>query len=182
VCVLARVRRVVSEHASWLRADCHAVWRINKLVATGIVSYRRKGGAGVSALCASTALQPHEASVVCVCPPDGEKQRTRDITPGSTASVEKSVFSEGKPCGSYQCVSPLGEGTTSTCFVVRNVKTLELCVLKVPKSNATQYTVTEAYYTALLDHFNIIMHHETFIHDGQLIVAMELCAVRATHQ
>ena len=30
----------------------------------------------------------------------------------------------------------------------------------------------------ILDHVNIVAHHETFVHDGQLIVAMELCEVR----
>jgi serine/threonine protein kinase len=55
---------------------------------------------------------------------------------------------------------------------------LRIAVPQVPKSNATQYTVTEAYYMAILDHVNIVAHHETFVHDGQLIVAMELCEVR----
>jgi hypothetical protein len=60
----------------------------------------------------------------------------------------------------------------------RPIRNLRIAAPQVPKSNATQYTVTEAYFTALLDHVNIVEHHETFVHDGQLIVAMELCEVR----
>ena len=50
---------------------------------------------------------------------------------------------------------------------------------QVPKMNSTSHMVAESYFAALLIHPNIVKHLETFIHDGNLIVAMELCAVRA---
>ena len=50
---------------------------------------------------------------------------------------------------------------------------------QAPKRNSTSHMVAEAYFTAWLSHPNIVKHLETFIHDGNLIVAMELCAVRA---
>jgi hypothetical protein len=54
--------------------------------------------------------------------------------------------------------------------------------LQMPKfefrDSLTQNSVTEAYCAALLNHNNIIKHHQTFIHKGLLVVASEYCAVR----
>jgi serine/threonine protein kinase len=49
------------------------------------------------------------------------------------------------------------------------------------KGSHTQSSVTEAYLAALLNHPNIVHHHQTFIHDGTLVVASEYCMVRHRH-
>jgi len=93
------------------------------------------------------------------------------------SDVHASVFKHGLSCGRYEFVATLGEGSTAVCFTVMKVDTSELCVLKAPKRNSTSHMVAEAYFTAWLSHPNIVKHLETFIHDGNLIVAMELCAM-----
>jgi hypothetical protein len=54
-----------------------------------------------------------------------------DAVRSSDQSSSHPVFRDGRPCGSYLFVALMGEGCTSTCFVVQNANTLELCVLKV---------------------------------------------------
>jgi serine/threonine protein kinase len=50
--------------------------------------------------------------------------------------------------------------------------------LQIPKfTRQTQSSVTEAYCAALLDHVNIVKHHQTFIHQGLLVVASEYCGL-----
>jgi serine/threonine protein kinase len=52
-----------------------------------------------------------------------------------------------------------------------------LVLPQVPKRKKSKLAVTEAYNMALIDHINIVSHHETFIHDGQLVLVMEYCEV-----
>jgi hypothetical protein len=49
----------------------------------------------------------------------------------SVQSLLHPVFRDGRACGSYLFVAPLGEGSTAACFVVQNANTLKLGVLKV---------------------------------------------------
>lgn len=96
----------------------------------------------------------------------------------SEASSLQSGAGVGEMVAGYQCIAVMARGVVGACYLVRHLAQGRHYVLKVPKvGTQTQSSVTEAYLAALLNHTNIVHHHETFIHNGTLVVASEYCGL-----